>query len=94
MRGQLIKRYFITGLLIWVPLLITGWVLALIVSTLDQSLRLLPGSIPPKRGQLHWPKTRRLVGKTIGPHPGRHLGVQQRQTGLRYAVFTERQRLS
>ena len=45
MRGQLIKRYFITGLLIWVPLVITGWVLSLIVSTLDQSLPLLPTSI-------------------------------------------------
>ena len=40
MRGQLIKRCFITGLLIWVPLVITGWVLSLIVNTLDQSLRL------------------------------------------------------
>lgn len=48
MRGQLIKRYFITGLLIWVPLVITGWVLSLIVSTLDQSLRLLPSSIHPQ----------------------------------------------
>lgn len=47
-RGQLIKRYFITGLLIWVPLVITGWVLSLIVSTLDQSLRLLPTSIHPQ----------------------------------------------
>ncbi len=48
MRGQLIKRYFITGLLIWVPLVITGWVLSLIVSTLDQSLRLLPTAIHPQ----------------------------------------------
>ena len=48
MRGQLIKRYFITGLLIWVPLVITGWVLSLIVSTLDQSLRLLPTSVHPQ----------------------------------------------
>lgn len=48
MRGQLIKRYFITGLLIWVPLVITGWVLSLIVSTLDQSLRMLPTSIHPQ----------------------------------------------
>lgn len=48
MRGQLIKRYFITGLLIWVPLVITGWVLSLIVSTLDQSLRLLPSSVHPQ----------------------------------------------
>ena len=48
MRGQLIKRYFITGLLIWVPLAITAWVLSLIVSTLDQSLRLLPEAIHPQ----------------------------------------------
>jgi len=37
-----IKRYFITGLLIWVPLVITAWVLNLLVSTLDQILQLLP----------------------------------------------------
>ncbi len=37
-----IKKYFITGLLIWVPLTITLWVLHLIVGTLDQSLLLLP----------------------------------------------------
>ena len=48
MRGQLIKRYFITGLLIWVPLVITGWVLSSIVSALDQSLRLLPEAIHPQ----------------------------------------------
>ena len=47
-RGQLIKRYFITGLLIWVPLVITGWVLSTIVSALDQSLRLLPETIHPQ----------------------------------------------
>lgn len=48
MRGQLIKRYFITGLLIWVPLVITGWVLSLIINTLDQSLRLLPEAMHPE----------------------------------------------
>ncbi|AXS79051.1 DUF502 domain-containing protein [Dechloromonas sp. HYN0024] len=42
------KRYFITGLLIWVPLVITGWVLSTIVSALDQSLRLLPEGIHPQ----------------------------------------------
>ena len=47
MRGQLIKRYFITGLLIWVPLAITAWVLSLIASVADQSLRLLPDSAHP-----------------------------------------------
>lgn len=47
MRGQLIKRYFITGLLIWVPLAITAWVLSLIADAADQSLRLLPASVHP-----------------------------------------------
>ncbi|MGH8707821.1 MAG: DUF502 domain-containing protein [Burkholderiales bacterium] len=36
------RKYFITGLLIWIPLVITLWVLDLIVVTLDQSLLLLP----------------------------------------------------
>ena len=36
------KKYFITGLLIWVPLGITLWVLDLLVSTMDQTLLLLP----------------------------------------------------
>lgn len=42
------KRYFITGLLIWIPVAITVWVLALIVNTLDQSLLLLPESLRPE----------------------------------------------
>ncbi len=46
-RGQLIKRYFITGLLIWVPLGITAWVVSLIAGAADQSLRLLPAAIHP-----------------------------------------------
>jgi uncharacterized membrane protein len=37
-----LKRYFITGLLIWVPLAITLWVLNLLVGTMDQTLLLLP----------------------------------------------------
>lgn len=36
------RKYFITGLLILVPLAITLWVLNLIVGTMDQSLLLLP----------------------------------------------------
>jgi uncharacterized membrane protein len=43
-----LKRYFITGLLIWVPLGITVWVLALIVRSMDQSLLLLPASLRPE----------------------------------------------
>ena len=47
MRSQLIKRHFITGLLIWVPLAITVWVLSVIAGLADNSLRLLPESIHP-----------------------------------------------
>lgn len=42
------RKYFITGLLIWVPLVITLWVLNLIVSTMDSTLLLLPESLQPK----------------------------------------------
>lgn len=38
------KKYFITGLLIWIPLVITIWVLKLVVDVLDHSLLLLPVS--------------------------------------------------
>jgi len=37
-----VKKYFITGLLIWIPVVITAWVLNLLVSTMDQTLLLLP----------------------------------------------------
>ena len=37
-----LRKYFITGLLIWIPLVITIWVLKVIFDTLDQSLLLLP----------------------------------------------------
>lgn len=36
------RKYFITGLLVLVPLAITLWVLSLIIGTMDQSLLLLP----------------------------------------------------
>jgi len=39
-----VKKYLITGLLIWIPLVITLWVLKLVVDVLDQSLLLLPAA--------------------------------------------------
>ncbi|QNA87691.1 DUF502 domain-containing protein [Massilia sp. Dwa41.01b] len=36
------RKYFLTGLLILVPLAITAWVLNLVIGTLDQSLLLVP----------------------------------------------------
>jgi uncharacterized membrane protein len=44
-----LKKYFITGLLIWVPLAITVWVLAAIVNTMDQTLLLLPNQVRPEK---------------------------------------------
>lgn len=41
------KKYFITGLLIWIPLAITGMVLAWIVGTLDQVIPWMPQQLQP-----------------------------------------------
>jgi uncharacterized membrane protein len=41
MMGTL-RRYFVAGLLVWIPLGITLWVLTLLVDMMDQSLLLLP----------------------------------------------------
>ncbi len=43
------RKYFITGLLILVPLAITLWVLHLIIGTMDQSLLLLPEAWRPEK---------------------------------------------
>jgi uncharacterized membrane protein len=42
------RKYFITGLLVLVPLAITLWVLNLIIGTMDQSLLFLPVQWRPK----------------------------------------------
>ena len=44
----MLKRYFLTGLLIWVPLGITVWVLKLLIGSMDQSLLLLPERLRPE----------------------------------------------
>ena len=41
-KSALFKRYLIAGLLIWVPVMITIWVLSLLVGIMDQTLLLLP----------------------------------------------------
>jgi len=41
---QRVKKYLLTGLLVWVPLGITIWVLKLTIGIMDQSLMLLPES--------------------------------------------------
>jgi uncharacterized membrane protein len=42
------RKYFITGLLILVPIAITAWVLNLIIGTLDQSLLFVPERWQPR----------------------------------------------
>ncbi len=42
------KRYLIAGLLVWVPLGITIWVMHSLVTTLDQTLLLVPESLRPE----------------------------------------------
>ena len=40
--GATLRRYFVAGLLVWIPLVITWWVLKLLVDLMDQSLLLVP----------------------------------------------------
>ncbi len=44
----MLKKYLITGLLIWIPLAFTIWVLLLIVSSMDNILLLLPAPWRPE----------------------------------------------
>jgi uncharacterized membrane protein len=44
------KRYLIAGLLVWVPLGITIWVLHFLLTSLDQTMLLLPEALRPE----HW----------------------------------------
>jgi uncharacterized membrane protein len=43
-----LQRYFLAGLLIWLPILATVWVIHFIVNVLDQVLLLLPASASPR----------------------------------------------
>ncbi len=43
------KKYLLTGLLVWVPLGITLWVLNFTISTMDQTLLLLPADWHPDK---------------------------------------------
>jgi uncharacterized membrane protein len=44
-----VKKYLIAGLLVWVPLGITIWVLQLLIGTMDQTLLLLPETWRPEQ---------------------------------------------
>ncbi|WP_028309939.1 DUF502 domain-containing protein [Derxia gummosa] len=59
------KKYFVTGLLILVPLVVTVWVLRVIVGTLDQVRDWLPPSLRSATYILEWPGTGVLLAVTI-----------------------------
>lgn len=42
------KGYLLTGILVWMPIAVTFWVVGIIISTLDDSLMWLPGGWQPK----------------------------------------------
>ncbi len=45
-RGSL-RRYLIAGMLVWLPILVTVWVLSFIVDVMDRTLLLLPTALRP-----------------------------------------------
>lgn len=44
----MIRRWLIAGLLVWLPLVVTFWLLRILVGLLDKSLLLLPGPLRPE----------------------------------------------
>ena len=46
-KPTLFKKYFLTGLVIWVPVAVTFWVLQIVIGTLDQSIWLIPEHLRP-----------------------------------------------
>jgi uncharacterized membrane protein len=44
----MLKKYFITGLLIWLPLAVTLWIIDFVVTAMDRTLLLLPESWRPE----------------------------------------------
>lgn len=48
MNAEQFKKYLLTGLLLWIPLGITLWVLVLFVDLMDQTLMLLPDGLHPR----------------------------------------------
>lgn len=55
MKKNFFKRYFISGLLVWLPVIATIWVVKTIVHLLDQSLTLLPEQYRPEHWGVHLP---------------------------------------
>ncbi len=41
------RKYLLAGILVWIPLVITGWVLKLLIDTMDQTMLLVPERFRP-----------------------------------------------
>lgn len=42
------RKYLLAGVLVWIPLVITGWVLKFLIDTMDQTMRLVPERFRPE----------------------------------------------
>lgn len=47
--GKALKKYLITGILVWLPLAVTIWIVTYIVSTTDRLVRLIPEQWQPQK---------------------------------------------
>lgn len=47
--GKALKKYMLTGILVWLPLIVTVWVISYIVSAADQLVNILPQQWQPQQ---------------------------------------------
>ena len=47
--GKALKKYMLTGVLVWMPIAVTVWVIGYIISATDQLAALIPAQWQPER---------------------------------------------
>ena len=83
-----LRKWLFTGLLVIVPGVITAWVLNWIVSTLDQTLQILPGAWhPDKLLGIHIPGFGVVCDGVPGGQRGQFRSRDRRQVGIQDRVF-------
>ena len=64
--GKALKKYLITGVLVWTPIAVTVWVIGYIISATDQLAALIPAQWQPERYLgFHLPGTGFLVAVAV-----------------------------
>lgn len=64
--GKALKKYLITGVLVWTPIAVTVWVIGYIISATDQLAALIPAQWQPERYLgFHLPGTGFLVAVVV-----------------------------